>query len=87
MHPDVRKVDLPPEAPGLDAIGLEFNPETCVMTVTWNDKIVLEHSLRFLVTARSQIYFGQDPTFGKQERFSGRIWFAQPELLEASTGK
>jgi S-adenosylmethionine synthetase len=57
------------------------------MTVTWNDKIVLEHTLRFLVTTRSQIYFGQDPTFGKQETFSGHIWAARPELLEANAGK
>ena len=57
------------------------------MTVTWNGNIVLQHPLRFLVTARSQIYFGEDPTLGNQDTFSGRIQSSPPQLFEATSGK
>ena len=85
--PDVRFANLPFTAPGRYAVGLEFDPETRIMTVTWNGNIVLQHPLRFLVTARSQIYFGEDPTLGNQDTFSGRIQFSPPQLLEAPSGK
>jgi hypothetical protein len=86
-HPDVRSVSLPYAALGLYAVGLEFSPENRVMTVTWNGAIVLQHPLRFLVTARSQIYFGEDPSLGNQDTFSGRIQSSPPQLFEAASGK
>jgi hypothetical protein len=81
-YPGVQTVDLPFAAPGLYSAGLEFNPENLVMTVTWNGKPVLEHSLRFLVTSRSQIHFGEDPTLGNLETFSGRIQASPPQFFE-----
>jgi hypothetical protein len=86
-NPDIRFASLPFAAPGRYAVGLEFNPETSIMTVTWNGNIVLQHPLRFLVTARSQIYFGEDPTLGNQETFSGRIQSSPPQLFVAASGK
>jgi hypothetical protein len=86
-HPDVRFVELPFAAPGRYGVELEFNPDTKVMTVAWNGRIVLEHPLRFLVTAPSQIYFGEDPTLGNRVTFSGRIQSSPPQLFEATSGK
>jgi hypothetical protein len=80
-NPDVRLVNLPSAAPGRYAVGLEFNPENRVMTVTWNGNVVLQQRLRFLVTARSQLYFGEDPTLGNQATFSGGIQASPPELF------
>jgi hypothetical protein len=83
----VRFVELPFAAPGRYGVELEFNPDTRVMTVAWNGRIVLEHPLRFLVTAPSQIYFGEDPTLGNRVTFSGRIQSSPPQLFEATSGK
>jgi hypothetical protein len=63
-------------------IGLEFNPENHVMTVLWNGRVVLQHPLRFLVTARSQVYFGEDPSLGNQDTFSGHIGYSAPQFFE-----
>ena len=86
-HPDVRSIDLPSTTPGLYAVGLEFNPQNRVMTVIWSGKPVLQHRLRFLVTARSQVYFGEDPTFGNQDVFPGGIWPTEPQIFEVASGK
>jgi hypothetical protein len=82
LHPDGRGVNLPFTASGVYAIGLEFNPENRVMTVVWNGRIVLQHPLRFLVTARSQVYFGEDPSLGNQDAFSGHIRYSPPQFFE-----
>jgi hypothetical protein len=81
-YPGVQTVDLPFAAPGLYSAGLAFNPANLVMTVTWNGQTVLEHPLRFLITSRSQIHFGEDPTLGNQETFSGQIQASPPQLFE-----
>jgi hypothetical protein len=86
-HPDVRSVAVPYAARRQYAVGLEFNPENRVMSVTWNGAIVMQHPLRFLVTARSQVYFGEDPTLGNMDVFSGRIWPSPPQLFETASGK
>jgi len=80
MHPDVRSVDLPLPAPGRHTVGLDFDPESRFMSVSWNEQTVLQHPLRFLVTARSQIRLGWDPTLGNQDVFDGRILFPQIRL-------
>ncbi len=87
MNPDVRSVALPSAAPGPYAVALEFNPEDRVMTVLWNGKIVLQHLLRFLVTARSQVYFGEDPSLGNQDAFTGHIRYSPPQMFKAASGK
>ena len=84
--PDIRTVDLQLTTPGLYAVGLDFHPEDRVMTVTWNGQVVLRHPLRFLVTARSQIHFGWDPTLGNQDTFSGQVYSAPPHLFEVAQG-
>jgi hypothetical protein len=83
-HPDVRTVDLPFAPPALYSVGLDFRPEDRVMTVTWNGQVVLRHPLRFLVTARSQIHFGWDPTLGNRDTFSGRVWSSPPQFFEVA---
>jgi hypothetical protein len=84
--PDIRTVDLQLAPPGLYAVGLDYHPEDRVMTVTWNGQVVLRHALRFLVTARSQIHFGWDPTLGNQDTFSGEVYSAPPQLFEVAQG-
>jgi hypothetical protein len=86
-HPDVLSVSLPFAAPGLYAVGWEFSPKDLTMTVTWNGAIVMRHPLRFLVTARSQILFGEDPTLGNPDTFVGRIQPSPPELFASATRK
>jgi hypothetical protein len=86
-HPDVLTASLPFAPSGLYAVGLEFNPENRIMTVTWNSRTVMQHALRFLVTSRSQIYFGEDPTLGNQDTFSGRILSSPPQLFEPAAGR
>jgi len=87
LHPDVLRVSLPFAAPGLYAVGWEFSPKDLIMTVTWNGEIVMRHPLRFLVTARSQILFGEDPTLGNRDTFAGRIQPLPPELFASASGK
>jgi hypothetical protein len=82
--PDVRRVDVLFPAPGVYSLGLDFRPEDRAMAVTWNGQVVLRHPLRFLVTARSQIHFGWDPTFGSRDTFSGQVWSAPPQLFEVA---
>jgi hypothetical protein len=82
-YPGVQTVDLPFAAPGLYSAGLDFNPASLVMTVTWNGQTVLQHPLRFLMTSRSQIHFGEDPTLGNQETFSGQIQASPPQFFAA----
>jgi hypothetical protein len=60
-------------APGLNRAAVEFLPRSRLMMVRWNDRIVLEHELPFLVTAPSQLKFGEDSLFGRRSRFSGHI--------------
>jgi len=60
-------------APGPNRIRLEFAPETLVMTVLWNGKVVLTNQLSSLVTARAQLKFGEDNIPGSNSRFSGRV--------------
>jgi hypothetical protein len=85
-NPDIRTVDLPLATPGLYSVGLDFHPEDRVMTVTWNGQVVLLHPLRFLVTARSQIHFGWDPSLGNQDTFSGQVYSAPPQLFAVAQG-
>jgi hypothetical protein len=87
MNPDVRGVTLPFAAPGVYAVGLEFNPENRVMTVSWNGRTVLQHPLRFLVTARSQIYFGEDPSLGNLDAFPGSIRYSPPQFFKMAGGQ
>lgn len=81
MHPDVRSVDLPLPGPGRYTVGLDFIPDQRIMSVSWNEQTVLQHPLRFLVTAPSQVRFGWDPTLGNQDVFDGRIFFPQIRIL------
>jgi hypothetical protein len=48
--------------------------------VSWNGHVVLQHRLRFLITAPSQIHFGWDPTLGNQHEFPRRIVVRRQEL-------
>jgi hypothetical protein len=86
-HPDVRNVSLLFSGPGPNAVGLDFDPQNRVMAVTWNGKIVLRHPLRFLVTAPSQVYFGEDPSLGNKDTFTGHIWSSPPQLFEQTASK
>jgi hypothetical protein len=83
-HPDERSVELPFASPGRYEVGLEFSPNNRTMTVTWNRNIVLQHPLRFLVTARSQIHFGWDPSLGNQNTFDGPIMASPPWLFDTA---
>ncbi|HEX5229673.1 MAG TPA: hypothetical protein VFW44_18300 [Bryobacteraceae bacterium] len=60
-----RIIDVP-YAEGYNLVRLSFTPADRIMTVSWNDKVVLRQPLRFLITAPSQIHFGWDPTWGNQ---------------------
>jgi hypothetical protein len=77
--PDWLAVDVD-YSPGMNLVGLQFAPQSRAMTVSWNGKVVLQHRLRFLITASSQIHFGWDPTLGNQARFPRRIAVFQQEL-------
>ena len=70
---DVQTIEVHFERSGLNSIGIEFTPENRVMAVFWNGVVVLKQPLPFLVTARSQIYFGMGPAFGNKTMFNGRI--------------
>jgi len=70
--PDWLTVDVG-YSPGFNLVGLTFTPENRTMVVSWNGAVVLEHHLRFLVTAPSQIHFGWDPTLGNQATFPRRL--------------
>jgi hypothetical protein len=58
---------------GLNLVGLNFTPGDRSMAVSWNGNVVLRQRLRFLITARSQIHFGSDPTWGNKIMFPRRI--------------
>jgi hypothetical protein len=80
-HPEEGSVELPFASPWRYEIGLDFTPESRTMKITWNRDVVLQHPLRFLVTARSQIHFGWDPdsdwnTFEGHIRFPFRLFDA-----------
>ncbi len=77
--PDWRSVDVD-YVPGLNRAALEFNPQTRIMTVSWNGQVVLQHQLRFLVTAPSQIHLGWDPTLGNKLTFPRRMAMLQQEV-------
>ncbi len=77
--PDWRSVDVD-YIPGLNRAGLEFTPQDRSMSVSWNGHVVLQHRLRFLITAPSQIHFGWDPTLGNQLAFPRRIVVRRQEL-------
>ena len=65
---------------GLNLAGLSFTPGDGTMTVSWNGNAVLRQRLRFLITARSQIHFGWDPTWGNKTMFPRRIVVFQERL-------
>jgi hypothetical protein len=71
--PDAKIVELPLGSSGWKHLGLEFTPGDLMMTVAWNDTVVLRHRLRYLVTAPSQVHFGWDPSLGNKKTFDGRI--------------
>jgi MFS family permease len=80
--PDWRTVEVD-YVPGLNRAALEYNPQNRIMTVSWNGQVVLQHRLRFLVTAPSQIYLGWDPTLGNKLTFPRRMAMLQQEVLPA----
>ena len=51
------------------------------MIVTWDGNVVIQHDLRFLVTARSQIRFGWDPSLDDEDTFHGLITASPPWLF------
>jgi hypothetical protein len=73
LNPDERRIEVPFVSPASYEVGLDFTPNDHLMTVTWNRTIVLRYPLRFLVTARSQVHLGWDPSMGSQNNFQGRI--------------
>jgi len=77
--PDWQWVDLS-YTPGMNRVGLNFTPADRIMTITWNDTVVMRHPLRFLITSPSQIIFGWDPTWGNKDRFPWRIDVSQVNL-------
>jgi hypothetical protein len=79
-NPDWRIVQLPFPSQGRNLVGLDFNPSTRVLTVTWNGKIVVQHPLRFLVTSRSQVRFGIDRSLGIISRFDWPIRAYKPQM-------
>jgi hypothetical protein len=81
-HPDIRWVDLPFSAPWRYTAGLSFTPQNLLMTITWNGRIVLRHPLRFLVTSRSQVRFGLDPSVGNLYKFEGTVIPSAPPILQ-----
>jgi hypothetical protein len=81
--PDWQTVDVD-YIPGLNRAGLEFDPQDRSMSVSWNGHVVLQHRLRFLITAPSQIHFGWDPTLGNQHEFPRRIVVRRQELSNPS---
>jgi hypothetical protein len=76
LNPDERRIAVPFTSPGSYEIGLDFTPNDSMMTVTWNRNIVLRYPLRFLVTSRSQVHLGWDPSMGNQNTFQGHITLA-----------
>jgi hypothetical protein len=64
------EVDL---APGSNDVALEFDPTTRIMTVRWNGNVTLTHQLSSLVTARAQLKFGEENSYGRILRFSGHV--------------
>jgi hypothetical protein len=81
MDPDVRMVELPLPGPGWYTAGLDFTADNRIMSVTWNHQVVLQHHLRFLVTAPSQIHFGWDSTFGYTKPFDWQMVPATPRFV------
>ena len=78
---NVRTVDIPLNQPGLHHVAIEFTPADHIMTVRWDERIVLQQPLSSLVTSRSQVRLGWDPTFGDQRVFNRRIVvFEKPRL-------
>jgi hypothetical protein len=71
---------------GLNLVGISFSPEDRTMTVSWNGQAVLRQRLRFLITAPSQIHFGQDPTWGNKITFPRRIAVFEQKLSSPSRG-
>jgi hypothetical protein len=82
--PNVCDVVLPFAPAYPDVVVLEFNPVSRFMTVSWNGQTVLQHSLPVLVTSRSQIHFGTDPSQGNPAIFSGSIRLIPPLYFQAA---
>ena len=75
-----RKVVPVAYSAGFNLVGLKFTPSDRIMTIDWNGRTVLRQPLRFLVTSRSQIHFGSDPTWSNPSQFPGKIAVYQVEL-------
>lgn len=73
LNPDERSTDVRFAPSGSNEIGLDFTPNDHLIKVTWNRNVVLQYPLRFLVTARSQVHLGWDPSMGNQNTFQGHI--------------
>lgn len=71
--PQTQIADVPLEHSGFQRIDLEFSPQDRTAVVSWNGKVILRHSLPFLITARSQVRMGWDDVFGRKSEFSGRV--------------
>jgi hypothetical protein len=68
-----RVADVPLERAGFERVDVDFSPRGRNMTVRWNGRVILEHPLPFLFTARSQVRVGWDASFGRKTEFSGRL--------------
>jgi hypothetical protein len=77
-------VEVPLESSDWNYLEVNFAPEKLMMTVNWNDKIVLRHELPYLVTAPSQIHFGSDPSLGNKNTFDGRIRAGPSAIVEST---
>jgi hypothetical protein len=70
----------------MNRVGLNFTPADRIMTITWNDTLVMRHPLRFLITSPSQIIFGWDPTWGNKDRFPWQIDASEVKLSPSDPG-
>ncbi len=82
FNPDERKVLVPFNSNTKYKVSVDYTPNDHLITVTWNGETVFHYALRFLVTARSQVHFGWDPSMG--ETYQGRIALLPSWLWDAA---
>lgn len=71
--PQIQVADVPLEHPGFERVDFDFSPRVRIAVVSWNGKVILRHTLPFLITARSQVRMGRDDFFGLPAQFRGRF--------------
>lgn len=76
--PQAQLADVPLEHPGFARIDLGFSPQDKIAVVSWNGKVILRHALPFLITARSQVRFGEADFFGLKTEFPARFIVPAP---------